>query len=66
MPAASGGYPEEGRQDLNFSRNAALWLVIVLLLLGLFYLFQGPTTRGPQPETLPNPRELPRVRTPTF
>jgi cell division protease FtsH len=34
---------------LNFSRNAALWLVIVLLLFALFNLFQGTATRGPQP-----------------
>ena len=33
---------------MNFSRNAALWLVIVLLLFALFNLFQG-STRGPQP-----------------
>jgi cell division protease FtsH len=31
---------------LNFSRNAALWLVIVLLLFALFNLFQGSATRG--------------------
>jgi len=35
---------------LNFSRNAALWLVIVLLLFALYNLFQGATTRGPQQE----------------
>ena len=35
---------------MNFSRNAALWLVIVLLLFALFNLFQGSTTRGPQQE----------------
>jgi cell division protease FtsH len=34
---------------LNFSRNAALWLVIVLLLFALFNLFQGTASRGPQP-----------------
>jgi cell division protease FtsH len=33
---------------LNFSRNAALWLVIVLLLFALFNLFQGTATHGPQ------------------
>ncbi|MEE9210195.1 MAG: ATP-dependent zinc metalloprotease FtsH [Kiloniellales bacterium] len=33
---------------MNFSRNAALWLVIVLLLFALFNLFQGSATRGPQ------------------
>ncbi len=33
---------------MNFSRNAALWLVIVLLLFALFNLFQGTATRGPQ------------------
>ncbi|HSR70799.1 MAG TPA: ATP-dependent metallopeptidase FtsH/Yme1/Tma family protein, partial [Kiloniellales bacterium] len=34
---------------MNFSRNAALWLVIVLLIFALFNLFQGSATRGPQP-----------------
>jgi cell division protease FtsH len=33
---------------LNFSRNAALWIIIILLLFALFNLFQGGTTRGPQ------------------
>ena len=33
---------------MNFSRNAALWLVIVLLLFALFNLFQGSATHGPQ------------------
>lgn len=33
---------------MNFSRNAALWLVIVLLLFALFNLFQGTTTNGRQ------------------
>ena len=33
---------------MNFRRNAALWLVIVLLLFALFNLFQGTATRGPQ------------------
>ena len=31
---------------MNFSRNAALWIIIVLLLFALFNLFQGPSTRG--------------------
>ncbi|HEY5597952.1 MAG TPA: ATP-dependent zinc metalloprotease FtsH [Kiloniellales bacterium] len=33
---------------MNFSRNAALWLVIVLLLFALFNLFQGTATTGRQ------------------
>jgi len=33
---------------LNFSRNAALWIIIVLLLFALFNLFQGSTPGGPQ------------------
>jgi cell division protease FtsH len=33
---------------LNFSRNAALWLVIVLLLFALFNLFQGSSNSGRQ------------------
>jgi cell division protease FtsH len=36
---------------VNFSRNAALWIVIVLLLIILFNVFQGSPSRGPQ-ETL--------------
>ena len=30
----------------NFSRNIALWVIIALLVLALFNLFQGPSTRG--------------------
>ncbi|MFP6705569.1 MAG: ATP-dependent zinc metalloprotease FtsH [Alphaproteobacteria bacterium] len=30
----------------NFSRNIALWVIIALLVLALFNLFQGPGTRG--------------------
>ena len=33
---------------MNFSRNAALWIIIVLLLFALFNLFQGTSSRGPQ------------------
>ena len=33
---------------MNFSRNAALWIIIVLVLFALFNLFQGTATRGPQ------------------
>ncbi len=51
---------------MNFSRNTALWLVIVLLLFGLFKLFQGSATVGPHPETMPDPMSLPRVRVPRF
>jgi cell division protease FtsH len=32
----------------NFSKNLALWIIIGLLLIALFNLFQGPTARGPQ------------------
>jgi cell division protease FtsH len=35
---------------VNFSKNAALWIVIILLLFALFNLFQGTTTRGPHKE----------------
>ncbi|MFD2204098.1 ATP-dependent zinc metalloprotease FtsH [Kiloniella antarctica] len=35
---------------MNFSRNAALWIVVGLLLFALFNLFQGPSTStGQQP-----------------
>ncbi|MGF1595037.1 MAG: ATP-dependent zinc metalloprotease FtsH [Kiloniellaceae bacterium] len=33
---------------MNFSRNAALWIIIVLLLFALFNFFQSSMTRGPQ------------------
>ena len=32
----------------NFSKNLALWVIIGLLLIALFNLFQSPTSRGPQ------------------
>ena len=35
---------------MNFSRNAALWIVILLLIFALFNLFQGSTSQGPQSE----------------
>ncbi len=34
---------------MNFSRNAALWIIILLLLFALFNLFQGSSSRSPQP-----------------
>ncbi len=34
----------------NFGRNLALWAIIILLLLALFSLFQGPSARGPVTE----------------
>jgi len=33
---------------LNFSRNAALWIIIILLLFALFNLFQGSGSRSAQ------------------
>ena len=33
---------------MNFSRNAALWIVIILLLFALFSVFQGSGTTSPQ------------------
>jgi cell division protease FtsH len=35
---------------LNFSRNAALWIIVILLLFALFNLFQGSAMRGAQEE----------------
>ena len=32
---------------MNFGKNIVLWLVIALLLVAIFNLFQGSTTRGP-------------------
>ena len=34
---------------MNFSRNAVLWIIILLLLFALFNLFQGTANRGAQP-----------------
>ncbi|RMF12781.1 MAG: cell division protein FtsH, partial [Alphaproteobacteria bacterium] len=34
----------------NFGRNLALWAIIILLLLALFNLFQGPSGPGVQAE----------------
>ena len=33
---------------VNFSRNAALWIIIVLLLFAWFNFFQNNMSRGPQ------------------
>ncbi|KLN62102.1 cell division protein FtsH [Kiloniella spongiae] len=33
---------------MNFSRNAALWIVVALLLFALFNLFQGPSSQSGQ------------------
>ena len=33
---------------MNFSKNIAVWAIIVVVLIGLFNLFQGTPTRGPQ------------------
>jgi cell division protease FtsH len=33
---------------VNFSRNAALWIIVILLLFALFNLFQGSAMRGAQ------------------
>ncbi len=35
---------------MNFSRNAALWIIVILLLFALFNLFQGSAMRGAQEE----------------
>ena len=32
----------------NFGKNLALWIIVCLLLVALFNLFQGPTNRGAQ------------------
>ena len=44
-PAGSG---DEAHAVNNFSKNLALWVIIGLLLIALFNLFQSPTSRGPQ------------------
>ena len=54
---------------MNFSRNAALWIIVILLLFALFNLFQGSAMRGAQEElqkifSLFDPRglrEVPRL-----
>ena len=33
----------------NFGKNLALWIIIGLLLIALFNLFQSSTTHTPQP-----------------
>jgi cell division protease FtsH len=45
----------------NFGRNIALWIIIALLVLALFNLFQGPSSRGPS-ETLAYSRFLQEVQ----
>jgi cell division protease FtsH len=35
---------------LNLTKNFALWIIIALLLIALFNLFDGTTSRGPQSE----------------
>ena len=40
--------PLESEEDLNFTKNLALWGVIILLLFALINLFQGSTSHGPQ------------------
>ena len=42
--------PDKRNVIVNFSRNAALWIIIVLLLFALFNLFQGQSQRAPQRE----------------
>ena len=32
----------------NFGKNLALWVIIGLLLIALFNLFQAPSNQGPQ------------------
>jgi cell division protease FtsH len=39
---------EQGNAVNNFSKNLALWVIIGLLLIALFNLFQSPSSRGPQ------------------
>ena len=36
----------KGKAVSNFPRNIALWVIIALLLLALFNLFQGSNSRG--------------------
>ncbi len=48
MPAIRGIDVEKGRSVNNFGKNLALWIVIGLLLVALFNLFQTSSSRGPQ------------------
>ena len=41
---------KEDDATLNFSRNAALWIIVILLLFALFNLFQGSAMRGAHEE----------------
>lgn len=41
-----GRRDKEGTGVSNFARNALLWLVIIIVLVAVFNLFQGPTGTG--------------------
>src|SRR5579885_3594449 len=43
-----GADPRKGPSVNNFGKNLALWIVIGLLLVALFNLFQTSSNRGPQ------------------
>jgi cell division protease FtsH len=47
-PALRGVEVEKGHSVNNFGKNLALWIVIGLLLVALFNLFQTSSNRGPQ------------------
>ncbi len=46
-PAARRDIGRDGNVN-NFSKNLALWVIIGLLLIALFNLFQSPSSHGPQ------------------
>jgi cell division protease FtsH len=48
LPFARGVEVEKGHSVNNFGKNLALWIVIGLLLVALFNLFQTSSNRGPQ------------------
>ncbi len=48
-PPHGAALSTKGKAPVNFSRNAALWIIIILLLFALFSLFQGsPGPNGSQ------------------
>ena len=48
MRAAISAMRVESEDSLNFTKNFLLWVVIAVILVALFNLFQGSTPRGPE------------------
>src|SRR5262249_41639333 len=48
LRAAISATRVESEDSLNFTKNFLLWVVIAVILVALFNLFQGSTPRGPE------------------